>query len=359
MADDDEGDDGEDGEDDGEEGDEDDEEGDGADGETGFVSRADSEIKSEPMDITSSQDEAGETAGTAPIQPSQELPLTNFNLPVPLPPSSHIEGSPLKQVVSALSPGAIDSDSAFQESPTKPSAVLDNVEQTLHTAESAPDPLPIVDTNTLPETSGTNTMPTADEDATEDLDTEMQDVAPLFTDVSTENMLSADAENSTITTDLQDSSIAQPVESSDPTPISLVDKEAGNQATDTEPHPENTEIEEASANPEIQTSENATEANVPADPPARESMDPLIEPSTAQATDVSSADEQPIPVPELTESQDEPSVPQTQEEVAANSPDLFSGLEAALNQHGHSSSSEPIPEKPEAAVSQPDAFQSD
>ncbi|KAI0547537.1 hypothetical protein F4679DRAFT_360821 [Xylaria curta] len=357
MVDDDEGDDGEDGEDDGEEGDEDDEEGDGADGETGFVSRADSEIKSDPMDITPSQDEVGETAGTAHIQPSQEPPLTNFNLSVPLPPPSHIEGSPLKQVVSALSPGAADLDS-FQESPTKPSAVLDSVERTPRTAESAPDPLPIVDTNTLPEVSGANTLPTASED-TEDLNTEMPDVAPSFTDVSTENILSADAENSTITTDVQDSLMAQPIESSDPTPVSLADKEAGDQATDTEPYPEKTEIEEVSVNPEMQTPENATEVIVPADSPARDTADPLIEPSTSQAMDVSSTDEQPIPVPELIESQDEPSIPQTQEETAANSPDLFSGLEAALNQHGHSSSSEPIPEKPEAAASQPDAFQSD
>ncbi|KAI0454086.1 hypothetical protein F5B21DRAFT_263955 [Xylaria acuta] len=367
MADDDEGDDGDDGddgEDDGEEGDEDDEEGDGADGETSFISRANSETKSDQMDITTPQNEARETAGTAYLQPSSELPSANTKLSAPLPPPSHIEGSPLKQVVSAQSPGPLDPDSASQGSMTKLLATLDSVEQTPLPAESAPSPLPTTDGSTLPEISGANTMPTVGKDAIEDLDVEMQDGAPTFTDTSTENMPSISGDSSTAITDVQNSSLAQPIEPGGLIPPLLpVDEESRNQVTGMEPPPEIAKIGETSATPsggEVRTPENATEADALAGFSAQDTTDPLIEPSAVQATDASSTDEQLVATPGLTEPQDEQPVPQTQEESVADSPDLFSGLEAALNQHGHSSSSEPIPEKPEAAVSQPDAsFQSE
>ncbi|KAI8953436.1 hypothetical protein F4801DRAFT_588343 [Xylaria longipes] len=367
MADDDEGDDGDDGEDDGEEGDEDDEEGEGADGEASFVSRADSETKSDQMDINPSQNETGEIAGTTHLQSSQELPSANTKLSTPLPPPSHIEGSPLKQVISAQSPRGLDPDSASQGSTTNPSATLDSIEQTLHPAESEPGPLPIMDESTVPETSGANTMPTAGKDATDNLDVEMQDVVPSFMDTSTENIPLAPADNSTEIADVQNSSLAEPIEPSDPAPTALpVDEETMFEAIGTEPSPKSAEIGEASVNStgEVQISENATEtateADASAEPSARDTTDSLIEPSTVQATDSSSTDEQHVSAPGLTESQDDQPVPQTQEENAANSPDLFSGLEAALNQHGHSSSSEPIPDKPETSVSQPEvSFQSE
>lgn len=363
MADDDEGDDGDDGEDDGEEGDEDDEEGDGADGEASFVSRADSEAKSDLMDITHSQNEARETAGATHLQPSQEVPSENTNLSVPLLPPSHIEGSPLKQVVSAQSPGALDPDSASQGSPTKPLAGPDNVEQTLDLAKSAPSPPPIMDGSTLPEISGADTMPTDSKDDTGDLDVEMQDATPAFVDTSTEDMPLASVDNPAEATHIQNSPLAQKIEPSGPSPPALpVEEETQNQATHTEPSPKNAEIGEASVNStgEVQTSENTTEAETLTEPSAGDTTDSLIEPSAVQATEGFSTDGQVASAPELTESQDEQSVPQTQEENAANSPDLFSGLEAALNQHGHSSSSEPIPENPDAAVSQLDtSFQSE
>ncbi|KAI0440253.1 hypothetical protein F4803DRAFT_482647 [Xylaria telfairii] len=363
MADDDEGDDGDDGEDDGEEGDEDDDEGDGADGDASFVSRADSEAKSDMMDITPSQDEVVETAGVTHPQPDQEVPSANTGLSVPLLPPSHMEGSPLKQVISAQSPGALDPDSASQGSPTKPLARLENAEQIPDLAKSVTSRPPIMDGSNLPEISGANTMPTDGQDPTEDLDVEMQDAAPAFVDTSTENMPLASVDNPTEGTHTQNSPVAQKFEPGSPSPPALpVVEETQNQATHTEPSPKNAETEEASMNStgEVPTSENTTGADIPAEPSAPDTTDSLGEPSAVQATDSFSIDGQVPSAPGLIEPQDEQSVPQTQEENAANSPDLFSGLEAALNQHGHSSSSEPIPENPDAAVSQPEtSFQSE
>ncbi|KAI0487652.1 hypothetical protein F4859DRAFT_265584 [Xylaria cf. heliscus] len=247
MADDDEGDDGDDGEDDGEEGDEDDEEGDGGDGEASFVSRADSETKFDQMDITPSQNEAEETAGLTHPQPSQELPSANINLTTPLPPPSHIEGSPLKQVVSAQSPGGPGPDSVSEESTTRPLAAPESAEQPSHPAESAPDPPPVIDESTLPETLGASTLPTVDKDTIENVDVEMQDIAPSFTDASNENIPSASAGDSTAITDVQNPPLTQSIEPGVPPPAALpVDEETGDRATGTEPAPENVGIGEVS-----------------------------------------------------------------------------------------------------------------
>ncbi|TGJ79006.1 hypothetical protein E0Z10_g9751 [Xylaria hypoxylon] len=358
MADDDEGDEGEDGEDEGEEGDDDDEDGDGdgADGETSFVSRADSETKTDQMDITPPQNQAGDAAGTTLPPPSQEAPpSTNTNLSPPLLHPLHVEGSPLKQVISAQSPGSLQLDSSSQGGTPKPSTTvdgidgIDGIDQTPHQTEPVPD-IPTVEASIPDESSEANTVPAVDEDDKPDLDIEMQDATP-FTDLPTETTPLPTADSPAAPTDAQKPSPEQLIDADDSVPAELpVDQGTWDEATNVEP---SSEIVETGVIPssDVQISENATKADSPANLAVPDVTEPSVEPPVAQATDSPSPNEQPISTPNLAESQDEQP---TQEENAANSPDLFSGLEAALNQHGHSSS-EPIPDKFEAAASPAEA----
>ncbi|KAI1160187.1 hypothetical protein F5B18DRAFT_533955 [Nemania serpens] len=356
MLDDEEGEDGEDGEDDGEEGDDDDEDADGADGDTGSVSRADSETRPDEMEITPAQNQAAEGLGAARPSSSEELPAANINLSAPLPPPLHIEGSPLKQVVSAQSPGSLDLDSPSQEDVPKASATLDGAQQTHHPAEPAPSFLPATDASTLDESSGGNDMLMADEDVGMDLDLDMQDVAPIITGASIDTA-PLTTNNPVTFTDTQNPLPMQTMESGDPIPAEFrVDEEAREDTTIVEPTLENAEIGGAgvTTSGDPQPFENTTQTTSPAEAAVQNVTEPVVDFSLVQGTDGPSADGQPISVPGTAESQDEQSLPQTQEENAAYSPDLFSGLEAALNQHGHGSS-EPIPERSEAAASQPEA----
>ncbi|KAI1427212.1 hypothetical protein F5Y12DRAFT_178075 [Xylaria sp. FL1777] len=354
MADDDEGDDGEEGEDEGEEGDDDDEDGDGADGETGFVSRAESETKSDQMDFTPSQNQAGNVAATPHLPPSQEVPIsantTSLFPPVPHPP--HVEGSPLKQVVSAQSPGSLHPDLSSQEGTPKPTTTLDGIEQTFRQGESESEPsLPLAtEASTADITSEVITMPAAAGDIKPDPDIDMQDAAPLSTYEPAETV--PPTANSPATPhDGPIPSLIQPTNFDDSAPPQfLVDEESRNDTTSVEPFLETTE-DGVNLLDDVWIPESAIDADSPVNPTPQAVMEPSAEPSAeplvAQATDDDSTDKQLVSAPNFAEPQDEPS---TQEENAANSPDLFSGLEAALNQHGHSSS-EPIPEKSEAAVS--------
>ncbi|KAI3327410.1 hypothetical protein HD806DRAFT_392791 [Xylariaceae sp. AK1471] len=336
MADDDDGDDGEDGSDDGEEGDDDEAEGDGPDGETAPASRADSEAKSDQLEITLTQDQAGDMTATT-RSPSQELPPpANFNLSVPQPPPSHIEGSPLKHVVSAQSPGSLINDSSSQGDTPIPSTTLDNTGQTPHPTEPVHDVLSSMDVDTLDGSLGANTMPTTTGDTRPDLDTEMSEAAPTFTDTSAE------------ITEAQNPPLVQPVVSDDPTPVrpfAAVDGN-GDEVNSPKSSLENAEIiqvEGAALFEERPTSEAISEviseviseANLAAEPAAPNSTAPLVESSVVQAVEgpsTGSTDEH-VSAPSLAESQDDLPMPQMQEENEANSPDLFSGLEAALDQH--------------------------
>ncbi|RWA08539.1 hypothetical protein EKO27_g6545 [Xylaria grammica] len=360
MADDDEGDDGEDGEDEGEEGDDDDDDADGADGETGFVSRADSETKSDQMETMPPQNQAGDIAWTTLPSPSQEAPpSTNTNLSPPLPHPPHVEGSPLKQVVSAQSPGSLQPGSPSQEATPKastilddPSAIPDGIDQTSHQIEPTPD-ISIMEPSTLDVSSEANTIPPVDGDTRQDVDIEMQDAAP-FTGSPKETTPPVNTDRPAAPEDIGKPSPVEPVDAGDlAPPKSPVDEGTQDEGTNEEPPLKIEETEETGAtSPDhVQTSENATKAESPAHPATPDIAEPSVEPPVPQAADVSSASEQPIPTPNPAESPDEQP---TQEENAANSPDLFSGLEAALNQHGHSSS-EPVPDKPEAAVSPAEA----
>ncbi|KAI0204206.1 hypothetical protein F4808DRAFT_457307 [Astrocystis sublimbata] len=443
MADDDDNDDGDDGEDDGEEGDEDDEdEAEGADGDTGFASRADSESKSEQMDITPSQNETEESAEIIQSQPSQDLLPASNNLSAPPLPLPHVEGSPLKHVVAVQSPGGPEPEPepVSLESAAEPLATQDTIEQTLQPVESVPEPLPAMDESALAEIPGIDTIPTIDRDATEDVDVEMQDASPPSIDGATENLPLASLENPTTTAiaDVLDSSVTQPIESSGLNPTVLpVEEVTPEQTTLIEPPSNSVEGGEAtmSATGEAQTLETSMDAGLSAEPlandtlvrdtlahdapaqdipaedtpaqdtpardtpardapardaPAQDSPDyeppapdvpahdtpvldapaldvptsetamTLIETPTVQITEGSPTHMPPVSAPVLAEPQDVQPTSQPQERNEADSPDLFSGLEAALNQHGPSTSSEPPPDKPEAAVSQPDpVIQSD
>ncbi|KAI0399260.1 hypothetical protein F4802DRAFT_55199 [Xylaria palmicola] len=357
MVDDDEGDDGDDGEDDGEEGDEDEEDGDGADGDTSFVSRANSETKSDLTDVTPSHSQAVGESGTTHPQTSQEQPSTNMALPVPVPPSSYTEGSPLKQVISAQSPEDPEIDSTSQQGDKpNPSTPLDSAEQTLNAGESAPRPAPDVGGSTVDGSPEAHTMPATDKDPMADPDVEMEDAAPTSTDISTDNLPLAAADGLEVERSEPNLLLAQPVESGEPIPITLpVDEEIQSQAIHVGPPSETIESRDSDvpSSGDVRTVEHTTEVDSSADVTAHGVTDPIAEPSVDPAVDSPSAEKETIPTPSLAETQDEQPVPQTQEENAANSPDLFSGLEAALNQHGHSSS-EPIPDKPEPAGLQSD-----
>ncbi|KAI0972032.1 hypothetical protein F4678DRAFT_67019 [Xylaria arbuscula] len=345
MADDDEGDDGEDGEDDGEEGDDDDEDGDGAGGETGFVSRADSETRSDQMEIAPSQSQAGNAAATTYLPPTQEVLSANINLSPPQPHPSHVEGSPLKQVISAQSPGSLLDPSSKEDTP-KPTAALDDVEQPLAQAELEPSLPPATDANTADEMLGTESVPANDGEANGDLDVDMQD-APPSPDYEPAEAVPPTADDVAMPQEALESSSVQQADPSDPGPPELpIEQAAQNEATRIEPSTEITDPVVTSLG-DAGIPQNATETDYPADPTPQDTLEPPVVPSVTQAADNPPTNEESISAPDLIQPPDEQPA---QEDNIPNSPDLFSGLEAALNQHD-SSSSEPIPDNSEAAVS--------
>ncbi|KAI0521158.1 hypothetical protein F5B22DRAFT_597930 [Xylaria bambusicola] len=346
MADDDDGDDVEDGEDEGEV-DDDDEDG---DGDTGFVSRADSETKSDQMEISPSQDLAEKAAGSTQVPPTQEVPSwTNATLSAPLPPLSHVEGSPLKHVISAQSPGSHHPDSPSQDDMPKTAAAVDEVEQACFKFEPGLSLPPAMDASTVNESTETAVMTPIDAQVKPDPDIDMEDAAPLPIDVPPEVAPSA-AETLENPQDTMDSLPIEPTDSSEPIPSEIpVNEGLQTEITSVAPslETESREAEVASSG-DVSTSNDATNEVQAAVPIAQEITEPSVEPSVPEPTDVPPIDEQPISAPDLGQFLDEPAEP---EENAANSPDLFSGLEAALNQHESGSSEpEPVPEKSEAAV---------
>ncbi|GAP91345.1 putative lyr family protein [Rosellinia necatrix] len=375
MADDDDGDDGDDGEDDGDEGDDDDEDGDGVDGETGFTPRAESEAKSDQMEITRSHNHGGETTENTRPPPSQESHPASANLSPPLPPLTHIEGSPLKQVVSAQSPIHVDppSPGGAQKPPTAPG----DAEQIPHTTEpaSVPAPIapvvPVLNPTTLNESLEATAAPAAGADVGTDLDVDMQDVAPTFAEISTEETMTfVTANNSVALPGEQEEPSAQPVEPTHQSPTALpADEAVQDEMANVEPPLEIAGVTEAAevagVKPSLEIaglegvaiaqvddvggSGNVVEANSPVGLANPDLTDTLVEPLAFEATDSLSIDEKLAPAPASTEPQGEQPVLRVQEEIAANSPDLFSDLEAALNQHGHSGS-EPIPDTSEAVA---------
>lgn len=355
MADDDDGDDGDDGEDDGEEGDDDDEDGEVGDGDTGFISRADSESKSDMMDITPSQPQDGDlTTTTHP--PSQEQPPGATNLSTPLPPPSHIEGSPLKHVISAQSP--VHADPPSQEIVPKLEASPDQPEQTNQSVEPASDLPPAINSNIPAESSEADATPKVDDLSGMDIDVKMQDVGPVGMETPSETTPLPAVDDLVPLSTIQEPPSVPATEPAPPSPIKFsVDDGTQDKGDNVEPVLEVAEIAEAEVpSTDGQDPESTTDAKPPVDPPAQDLSDLPIEPSTVFAVDGPFIDEQPTPAlgTGAGEPLDEQHMPLIPNEVAANSPDLFSGLEAVLNEHDHSNN-EPLPEGPEVNAPQPEA----
>lgn len=336
MADDDDGDEGEDGEEDGEEGDDDDDDGEGPEGDTVPASRADSEAKSDQMEITPSLTPTDDAIKTVD-QSAQDTPApAHTHLSAPPPPSSHIEGSPLKNVVFAQSPSSVDHNSPVRESAPLPPSTLSSAELALPPAEVPASIPPPTDATIVNEPFVEITLPTIEEPKPE-YDLEMSDVPPTQVDSSS---ASTGAPPPLFTEPMEPAVIAAAVSSTSV-------EEAENKATGTETSVENTEAEEpgGTAPGDIPpASEIIKQESFPAEPPAQNPTDVVTD---NFGTDVKVVDDAPAAegadssapapasAPGPAESQsDQPPVQPSQEEYSANSPDLFSGLEAALDQQG-------------------------
>ncbi|KAI1452610.1 hypothetical protein F4805DRAFT_24337 [Annulohypoxylon moriforme] len=326
MVDDDEGDDGEDdGEegDDGDEGDEEDSE--MPDGDVGMAFQAESETKVEPkagpsptLKSPSTVIQTEPVTETTPVDASTDAGLPPAKLPSPplnlgLPPiqpllphiPSHFEGSPLKNVVAATT------------SPTDPSkSAINNGESSslATTAETKPVEAPLEPTPAL-DKPVESFVP---EGIKADVDVEMSGVSyPGYTD-STEQSTSvqgmqqsddaaiADVLPALRTTQAEEIPITGP---SPPPPPPTATLEATLEATSTL-HPGE---EDALETPMMNT--EAKQDSLGSD------VVPLV------SEDIASA-------PELIDTKIEPVLIERVEENEPESPDLFSGLEAALNQQG-------------------------
>ncbi|KAI1813423.1 hypothetical protein GGS20DRAFT_479790 [Poronia punctata] len=284
MADDDEGDDGE---EDGEEGDDDEEGDEGQDAGNTPASRADSEAKSDQMDITPSQTPV-EDLTRATDQPV--LASAHSHLSAPQLPQSHIEGSPLKNVVFAQSPPSGDHYSPVQENAPS-STGLSNTEPTPQSTE-APVSMPMSMDATI--AGG----PLSVGDASLDFDVEMSDYTP------------AQPENPSGTAPPPPPS----TEPEEPTVTTTITIEAAPSAP----------VEEKETETDVKASIETSDFKEKT--PASIVDSPTKAPYTNTNTNNTGEEEK-------KEREEESHQPPTQPETA-NSPDLFSGLEAALDQHG-------------------------
>ncbi|KAI2463584.1 hypothetical protein F4781DRAFT_416124 [Annulohypoxylon bovei var. microspora] len=304
MADDDEGDDGEDDGEDGDDGDEGDEEdSEMPDGDGGTTFQAESETKTDPSRATETpstvaQTEPSTKATPVDISTGAGLPLAklpspppNFNL-APAQPlqniPSHFEGSPLKNVVAATT------------SPTDPSNfALNNGEPLSHPriVETKPAPVPVKPIES-----------SAPDETKADVDVEMSDVSHQKDTDTTEQSTSVEET-----------------------------QQSGDAAAAISPALETTQVE---GTPTTHPSPQPTAApeTINAPPPSEEGV--LKAPANAEesqgplGSDVASAPIDIVLAPGLLETKIEPTTVEKVEENEPESPDLFSGLEAALNQQG-------------------------
>ncbi|KAI2634674.1 hypothetical protein GGS26DRAFT_589593 [Hypomontagnella submonticulosa] len=342
MADDDDGDDGEDDGEDGEDGDEGDEEDsempDGESAAGGF--RAESETKTEQaIEISPAVAHAEPTTAPAPMGTSVGAglpPPTGLGLP-PVPPPlqqvpSHFEGSPLKNVVAATSPtilspklpstndepsGPIAATEVEQpRMPSEPTPILGNP------VEALPPPAVPVETRADMDVNMTDIPHQEHADSVEQpmLDQEIQrpnvaNVVNVAADVEEIGRPPTPAINSSITEDVSTSNISLPSTTIPGIP---------------------------SAKPPI-----LTEA---AGPETVASVAQDIEPQTSG---IPPDTFDTAPAPEPIDTKVEPATIEAAEENEPESPDLFSGLEAALNQQGGPEEATPPP--PEAKETVPAA----
>ncbi|OTB07307.1 hypothetical protein M426DRAFT_20018 [Hypoxylon sp. CI-4A] len=322
MADDDDGDDGdEDGEEgeEGDEGDEDDSE--MPDGENGTSLRAESETKLDgiieaPQAVSQAESTVEATPkGTSnmPHLPPTEAFDSHLNIPPLQPPTlhhePHLEGSPLKNVVaiaSSIDPspkplpnnGEPLGDTAVTETGPKETQL-----------EPAKSPTQVID-NLPPPTESSTVNP--------DNDVEMQDISHQdHAGVSNQPTASQG-------TGQPDATLPEPLQSTEPTQVGEVSV----------PH----HLPPQPTAPETPISDKPTEATAP------ETVDSI---TTNQETETLKTFQPPVDTVSATEpigTKAEPAVPEGRGENEPGSPDLFSGLEAALDQQGGPKDASPTPD---------------
>ncbi|KAI0008653.1 hypothetical protein F4779DRAFT_426423 [Xylariaceae sp. FL0662B] len=337
MADDDDDDDGDEGED-GDEGDE--EDGDVPEGESRGGSRAESEIKPD-MTPTAGQPEPS-VSETTPmdISTGDESPLPIHTSPPPPPsvplvqphfqqPPSHFEGSPLKNVIAAISPtGPSPKLSPKSETPVGiPTPVQAEQAQGL----SKPIPAPVESVES-PHSRGASQVV---EQATiietiPDMDKERPDVPH-----EEHNAMAMRTE--VVTTDDQPSTLA--VHGTQQT------WQTDLEPTNPPPVTEFTQVEDNAA----ASSSAASEAKSGAQPIAEIVSERIVDTATtlepgtqireaegdvSLTPDFTSTTVETLPAPGPIDTNAGPAAPDALEENEPESPDLFSGLEAALNQQG-------------------------
>ncbi|KAI0109447.1 hypothetical protein F4776DRAFT_643069 [Hypoxylon sp. NC0597] len=307
MADDD---DGDDGEDDGEEG-EDGDEGDEDDSEMPDGERAESESKTERMvgaPSTVSQTEPSDevtpvdvSTGTGPPPAKQYSPPPTLTLPTSQPAVEHapphFEGSPLKNVVAATT-SPTDLSPNFPSSNGDPSS-------SIFATETGPMGTPREPVATLTDTVETLPPPAAPGAVEPDVDVEMADISHQ--------------ERADIT---------------EPSAAHQETQKSGDAATDSVSVIGSAYGEDAST---VHHSLPTTTA-LGLEQPVKQDLSPMAVSmptnQVPQLSDVSPASLDMVPAPGVIDTKVEPSALEGAEENEPESPDLFSGLEAALNQQG-------------------------
>ncbi|KAI1417145.1 hypothetical protein F5Y13DRAFT_152085 [Hypoxylon sp. FL1857] len=306
MADDDEGDDGEDDGEDGDDGDEGDEE----DSEMPDGERAESETKTDRMAealSTVSQTERSSEAtpvdastGAEPAPTKQFSPPPTLNLPLAQPSlqhaPSHFEGSPLKNVVAATT-SPTDSSPKFASSNGDPSGPIS-------ATETGPIGTPFEPVSTIADPI--ETLPPAAPDSIErDVDVEMADV-----------LHEERAKNTRLLGAYQETQKSSNATIDGASAIDFSRVEETSTAHHSPPYATTAEVEQP---PEQDIPETAVSTSTDQEP---------------RAPDVPSAPVDNILAPGLIDTKAESATLEVAEENEPESPDLFSGLEAALNQQG-------------------------
>ncbi|KAI1079644.1 hypothetical protein F5B20DRAFT_543054 [Whalleya microplaca] len=346
MADDDDGDDGEDDGDDGDDGDEGDEDdGELAEGESGRGSRAESEIKPDrmldvtptavqheqsvsettPMDISTEDESPLPRQPSPPSHPSVPLVQPHFQQP------AHFEGSPLKNVVAAISPSGPSPRLSPKDEASADTPATTDVEQTIVPSNPIPAPVESVEsipsheapTQVVEQTTIIETKPELDNEKPNDPPNEHDEVAmqteTAITDNQSDTMVAQETQQ-TWQPSLEPTNLPPVLESAQVGDDAAAPSPAANEAaTSVQPTTENIpeRIVDSAPNPEPETQSQAPEADAP----------PLTsEPASTTAES--------IPAPGPIDTNAGPAVPEAVEENEPESPDLFSGLEAVLNQQG-------------------------
>ncbi|KAI1343317.1 hypothetical protein F5Y15DRAFT_230834 [Xylariaceae sp. FL0016] len=363
MADDD------DGDDDGDDGDEGDE-GDEDEGE-GSVSRAGSEIKPESVGSTpvANLPEAPIPGLGNPDSPVSKDPSPPSNPALPtfqpnlLPPSSHFEGSPLKNLVAVQSPKEEKSGSPAQDASYFPaSSIAPDSEAPAVPSEPIAAPVPSVETGAATATSEpvlAQTTTTVVEPEPH-IDVEMGD-APVVETSTTTIHEDLNTGNISSTTVVEETRQSTSVAAADQLQVNDVVKEEnviGEQQDVTNAPPPAIDDDTRKTDEPVPSATITAEISNDTVPAPKDS--PLVDtaiteiseqqPLTESINEATIAPE-PLPAPVVEPRLEDAAPSQVADENEPDSPDLFSGLEAALNLPAPKE--EPVPEGEATASNEP------